>query len=78
MALGMQLRSCWRTVMVYVPLSCANFVGRRSTCGVDDCTSIDRKAALKAFIRSTVLSSGHCGHYRDRALMCLSLRPGPQ
>ena len=41
-------RSSLHIVMACVPKNSASFVGFKSICAMDDCTSIEPKAAVKA------------------------------
>jgi hypothetical protein len=43
-------RSSLHIVMACVPKNSASFVGFKSICAMDDCTSIEPKAAVKAFL----------------------------
>src|SRR6516162_2580652 len=63
-------RSSLHIVMACVPKNSASFVGRKSICAMDDCTSIEPKAELRAFIHCTVLSSERCGHCKGARLTC--------
>jgi len=56
MAQGMHARSCSRIDTGCEPRSFARSAGRRSIFGMVDCTSTERRAALKACIPCTALS----------------------
>jgi hypothetical protein len=58
-------RSCLRIVTAYVRRNCVSYVGLRLIFAMGACTSIARRAALKAFIRCMGPSFGRYGRFPD-------------